>query len=222
MKNTSKRQAGAPQYNRFLSMCAEDAPQFSNDITNQSKGNLRPECGANAPTFLSDVYTNSTQAKKRQAGAPQYGRSMIEMLGVLAIIGILSVGGIAGYSSAMYKNKLNKVKEQVAIIATNIQRAYISQANYNDLDNERAIALGFVPPEMIDDDGSITDALGGKVTISSTNAATGAICEGTDEDPCNSFVIVIDKLSRKQTLDLATHSWLDLNILGVFIDESEE
>ena len=31
------------------------------------------------------------------------GRSMIEMLGVLAIIGVLSVGGIAGYSRAMMK-----------------------------------------------------------------------------------------------------------------------
>ena len=31
------------------------------------------------------------------------GRSMIEMLGVLAIIGVLSVGGIAGYSKAMMK-----------------------------------------------------------------------------------------------------------------------
>ena len=36
------------------------------------------------------------------------GRSMIEMLGVLAIIGVLSVGGIAGYSKAMEKWKLNK------------------------------------------------------------------------------------------------------------------
>ena len=36
------------------------------------------------------------------------GRSMIEMLGVLAIIGVLSVGGIAGYSKAMEKFKLNK------------------------------------------------------------------------------------------------------------------
>lgn len=39
----------------------------------------------------------------------QSGRSMIEMLGVLAIIGVLSVGGIAGYSKAMYKYKLTKV-----------------------------------------------------------------------------------------------------------------
>ena len=35
-------------------------------------------------------------------------RSMVEMLGVLAIIGVLSVGAIAGYSKAMMKYKLNK------------------------------------------------------------------------------------------------------------------
>ena len=37
------------------------------------------------------------------------GRSMIEMLGVLAIIGVLSVGGIAGYSKAMEKWKIDKL-----------------------------------------------------------------------------------------------------------------
>ena len=37
------------------------------------------------------------------------GRSMIEMLGVLAIVGVLSVGGIAGYSKAMEKFKINKL-----------------------------------------------------------------------------------------------------------------
>ena len=31
------------------------------------------------------------------------GRSMVEMLGVLAIIGVLSVAGIGGYSMAMKK-----------------------------------------------------------------------------------------------------------------------
>ena len=42
----------------------------------------------------------------------QSGRSMVEMLGVLAIIGVLSVGAIAGYSKAMFKYKLNKQVEQ--------------------------------------------------------------------------------------------------------------
>ncbi len=40
------------------------------------------------------------------------GRSMVEMLGVLAIIGVLSVGAIAGYSKAMMKYKLNKMVDQ--------------------------------------------------------------------------------------------------------------
>lgn len=38
----------------------------------------------------------------------QKGRSMIEMLGVLAIIGVLSAGGVAGYSAAMESYKVNK------------------------------------------------------------------------------------------------------------------
>ena len=39
------------------------------------------------------------------------GRSMIEILGVLAIVGILSVGAISGYSKAMFKYKLIKTAE---------------------------------------------------------------------------------------------------------------
>ena len=54
----------------------------------------------------------------------QSGRSMIEMLGVLAIIGVLSVGGIAGYSKAMNKFKTNKVADNVAMIVTNIRTLY--------------------------------------------------------------------------------------------------
>lgn len=39
------------------------------------------------------------------------GRSMVEMLGVLAIIGVLSVGGIAGYKTAMEKITTNHAME---------------------------------------------------------------------------------------------------------------
>ena len=48
------------------------------------------------------------------------GRSMIEMLGVLAIIGVLSVGGIAGYSKAMEKYKLNKVMSEYSMLVYGI------------------------------------------------------------------------------------------------------
>ncbi len=58
--------------------------------------------------------TNSYIRKKVTSRCPldaSAGRSMVEMLGVLAIIGVLSVGAISGYSKAMFKYKLNKQAE---------------------------------------------------------------------------------------------------------------
>ena len=62
--------------------------------------------------------------------ATQRGRSMIEMLGVLAIIGVLSVGGIAGYSKAMSKYRINKTIEQITLIAGNVRAFWGPQKNY--------------------------------------------------------------------------------------------
>lgn len=50
----------------------------------------------------------------------QSGRSMVEMLSVLAIIGVLSVGAIAGYSKAMIKYRLNKHAEAVNMLINNV------------------------------------------------------------------------------------------------------
>ncbi len=49
----------------------------------------------------------------------ELGRSMVEMLGVLAIIGVLSVGAISGYSKAMFKYKLNKQAEAFNLLFMN-------------------------------------------------------------------------------------------------------
>ncbi len=44
----------------------------------------------------------------------QNGRSMIEMLGVLAIIGVLSIGGLAGYTMAMNRHRANTILDYVS------------------------------------------------------------------------------------------------------------
>ena len=52
----------------------------------------------------------------------QSGRSMVEMLGVLAIIGVLSVGGIAGYSLSMRRHRANQIVDLIskyALVAYN-------------------------------------------------------------------------------------------------------
>ena len=73
---------------------------------------------------------------------------MVEMLGVLAIIGVLSVGGIAGYSKAMNKYKINKTADQVSMLISNIKTSYSTQGNYVGLDNTQAKKYGIIPNDM--------------------------------------------------------------------------
>ena len=46
----------------------------------------------------------------------QSGRSMVEMLGVLAIIGVLSVGAIGGYSYGMDKYRANQTINDIMLM----------------------------------------------------------------------------------------------------------
>ena len=79
----------------------------------------------------------------------QVGRSMIEMLGVLAIIGVLSVGGIAGYSKAMEKWKVNKAMEDYSDIIRGLLE-YRENILKNNPDSQTGLAdvmqaAGLVP-----------------------------------------------------------------------------
>ena len=136
----------------------------------------------------------------------EQGRSMIEMLGVLAIVGVLSVGGIAGYSKAMAKFKTNKVIDQINTISTNIRTLYSSQRNYAGLDNGTAIRLSLIPSEMYaasDKSASgsgveITNAFGGNLYVHSVD-------QGTGED--NAYKIAIDALPKTACVTIATTDW---------------
>jgi len=76
---------------------------------------------------------------------------MVEMLGVLAIIGVLSVGAIAGYSQAMFKYKLNKNIEQLSIFSMSVLEHY-SGLEQGD-DNTSAFIAGVAEALNIVPDG---------------------------------------------------------------------
>ena len=81
------------------------------------------------------------------------GRSMVEMLGVLAIIGVLSVGAIAGYSKAMSKYKLNKQAEQISWLLNAMYRYkdLLGQTTHSESFVPYLKKLGEIPQEMIKD-----------------------------------------------------------------------
>ena len=129
----------------------------------------------------------------------QSGRSMVEMLGVLAIIGVLSVGGIAGYSKAMAKFKLTKAMDQVSTTVTNIRTLYSGQPNYDGLTTEVAIQMGAVGAEM----------LNGSATTSASiayNAFNGAVTIAS-ADSGRTFTVKFEGLGKEACVALATADW---------------
>ncbi len=121
----------------------------------------------------------------------QQGRSMIEMLGVLAIVGVLSVGGISGYSRAMTKFKTNNTLDAMMTIASNIRTKSLSSKDYTDID-KAAIKMKLIPDKFLSADGQSlgVNAFGGSLDISNY---------GT-----RSFYVAMNGLPREVCLDIAT------------------
>ena len=131
----------------------------------------------------------------------QYGRSMIEMLGVLAIIGVLSVGGIAGYSKAMTKYRVNKTAEQISQLAQNIRTLYASQKSYNTLNSTVIKKAHLAPEDMYDNTNSTTlyNPFGGQVAVDyagKNNSSDG-----------KAFTIWYWGLPQEACIELLTQDW---------------
>ena len=82
--------------------------------------------------------TESQQNEQTDATNPQeHGRSMTEMLGILAVIGVLSIGGIQGYTYAMNKYHANEVVNELNLL--NAQLAIFMNGIHDD---EAVMSLG--------------------------------------------------------------------------------
>ena len=136
----------------------------------------------------------------------QSGRSMVEMLGVLAIIGVLSVGGISGYSKAMAKFKLTKAQDQITMLLMNIRTAFATSPNYGGLNNASAIAYNIAPGDMVPDFSTgatgINHAFGGAVDIKACGSTGTADVSGGQY-----FYIELNNLGREACVSLASSDW---------------
>ena len=105
----------------------------------------------------------------------QSGRSMVEMLGVLAIIGVLSVGAISGYSKAMMKYRLNKQAEQLSWLL-NIMYQYKSQWVFDESFVHLVpyyTKMHLIPEDMLKDEvndpESLYDVFGMRIAIATND-----------------------------------------------------
>ncbi|MBQ8671252.1 MAG: hypothetical protein IJ525_01890 [Alphaproteobacteria bacterium] len=168
------------------------------------------------------------------------GRSMIEMLGVLAIIGVLSVGGIAGYSKAMTKYRINKTIEQITLIAGNVRSFFAPQGDYSGVKCSCTYSSGIcesyyeadgcpiIKKAKILPDEVITVNSAGKMTSITNpfgenyylNAASKDNPWGGDDS--KAFAVGIYVPSTEACIELLTHDWRNANVSAVKIFQSYE
>ena len=174
----------------------------------------------------------------------QSGRSMIEMLGVLAIIGVLSVGGIAGYSKAMMKYRINKTIEQITLIAGNVRAFWGPQKNYIGVDcngSSGCEASGCYGHSGVDADGQPTYAANGcpivkkakifpdeMITINAagkitsiTNPFGGGVALGTHDKAKGgdnqAFRLVVDGVPEEACIEIVSNDWSVSGVKGFFL-----
>lgn len=136
----------------------------------------------------------------------QKGRSMVEMLGVLAIIGVLSVGGIQGFSKAMDTHKVNQTIDNVSAIITNVKNIGMRQnGRYGGLNSAAAIKMKLVSDDLIETSGAvkkIVHPFGGEIEIG-TSKSLWNNSKNSEKD----FAVVLTNLSRDACLQIVSKDW---------------
>ena len=127
------------------------------------------------------------------------GRSMVEMLGVLAVIGVLSIGGIAGYNYGMDRWRANETINDIMLRGVDIMTqtargiepnlesewgtkgsVYNMEAIHDDTNNVWGVVVDGVPSNVCK---MIGDALKSTATVYVGNTERD---ETTTDDPCDS------------------------------------
>ena len=116
------------------------------------------------------------------------GRSMIEMLGVLAIMGVITVGAIGMISTAMRTQKLTAVNDEVGQMVTMVRNIH---GEYDDFSNMNGA--------------TIFSAIG----LSNKNPYGGNYVLNVDPANPRQFVVTIDGLGQSECNALVAKAWSD-------------
>lgn len=116
------------------------------------------------------------------------GRSMIEMLGVLAIMGIITVGAIAMISAAMKSQKRTTVNDEVTLMVTGVRQLLGEYDDFSNINNATIF---------------------GAIGASSKNPYGGAYELAVNPSNPRQFVVSINGLSKSDCEYFITKAWTD-------------
>ena len=118
----------------------------------------------------------------------EYGRSMIEMLGVLAIMGVITVGAISLISTAMRTQKRSAVNDEVVTIVTGVRQLLGEYDDFSNIDNSTIF---------------------GAIGVTNKNPYGGAYTLSVNPSNSRQFIVGITGLNKSDCEYLITKAWSD-------------
>ncbi len=116
------------------------------------------------------------------------GRSMIEMIGVLAIMAIITAGAFALISTAFHTQKRGRVTDDVANIVSGVRSLLGEYDDFSNIDNSTIF---------------------GAIAVSNKNPYGGTYELAVDTSNKRRFVVSINGLSKSDCDALITKAWTD-------------
>jgi len=116
------------------------------------------------------------------------GRSMIEMIGVLAIMMALTATAVATYNYAMNMQKRSTVNENVSNIATGVRELLKGYDDFSNIDNATIFAA---------------------MSMSNKNPYGGTYELAVNPSNTRQFIVRINGLSKSDCEALITKAWTD-------------
>ena len=131
------------------------------------------------------------QTYKKTNKKTESGRSMIEMVGVLAVMGLITAGAFVLISSAMSSQRISRVDDDVSAIVQGVRLLYNANNNFNGLSDDALTVLSFK---------DVKNPFGGEYHILSTDASTATQNQAR-------FKVVVTGLGSANAKALQARKW---------------
>ncbi len=129
------------------------------------------------------------------------GRSMVEMVGVLSIVGFLTFGGIIGYNRANEMLKFNNLRDQISTMVANVRSVFFKFDDYSSLNEKALINIGVLPESMISEDHTeIINVMKGSVLVGPAE---------TELSKSGAFILIYNGLNAITCRELVVLDWGD-------------
>lgn len=104
--------------------------------------------------------------RKKLDNKKKRGALSLEMMGVIAVIGAITVAGLYYMNIMMRDTKVNNAIAAMQLINTKINEMYLNERSYDGLDDEIFIKSGNAPSSIVDSTGKGMRSPWGAMTLS--------------------------------------------------------